>query len=113
MILATIGWNDSSSAALVLGDRIAPVRRLPGRQDASDVLSLIRKPLTQEERKQLSAAAVVDPQVRWLPPILHPPKNLLCVGRNALMSTAAQNTTRGSSDTAEKARCQSGSSRRA
>ena len=55
MILATIGWSDSSSAALVLGDRIAPVRQLPGRQDAGDVLSLIRRPLTQEERKQLSA----------------------------------------------------------
>jgi len=82
MILATIGWNDSSSAALVLGDRIAPVRRLPDRQDADDVLSLIRKPLTPEERKQLSAAAVADPQIRWFPPILHPPKNLLCVGRN-------------------------------
>jgi 2-keto-4-pentenoate hydratase/2-oxohepta-3-ene-1,7-dioic acid hydratase in catechol pathway len=82
MILATIGWNDSSSAALVLGDRIAPVRQLPDRQDASDVLSLIQRPLTPEELKQLSAVAVADPQIRWLPPILHPPKNLLCVGRN-------------------------------
>jgi 2-keto-4-pentenoate hydratase/2-oxohepta-3-ene-1,7-dioic acid hydratase in catechol pathway len=82
MILATISWGDSSSAALVLGDRIAPVRQLRNRNSACDVLSLIRAPLTKEEVHQLSALAAVDAQVRWWPPIPHPPKNVLCVGRN-------------------------------
>jgi hypothetical protein len=29
--LATVAWNGSSSAALVVGDRVAPVRNLQGR----------------------------------------------------------------------------------
>ena len=82
MNLATIAWKESSSAALVLGDRIAAVRQLPGRDDARDVLPLIVRPLTPQELDQLSGMAKADPQVRWLPPILCPPKNVLCVGRN-------------------------------
>ncbi len=49
MRLATVAWNGSSSAALVVGDRVTPVRNLQGRDDALDVTSLIREPLNPDE----------------------------------------------------------------
>lgn len=81
MKLATVPWKDSSSAAVVFGGRVAAVRQLSGRDQASDVLSLIHKPLSQDELRQLSDLASTAPPV-WLPPIIRPPKNLLCVGKN-------------------------------
>jgi len=81
MRLATVPWKDSSSAAVVFGERVAAVRQLSSRDQASDVLSLIHKPLSQDELRQLSDLASTAPPA-WLPPIVRPPKNLLCVGKN-------------------------------
>jgi 2-keto-4-pentenoate hydratase/2-oxohepta-3-ene-1,7-dioic acid hydratase in catechol pathway len=81
MKLATVPWKDSSSAAVVFGERVAAVRQLSGRDQASDVLSLIHKPLSQDELRQLSDLTSPAPSA-WLPPIIRPPKNLLCVGKN-------------------------------
>ncbi len=81
MKLATVPWKDSTSAAVVLGDRVAAVRQLKGREQASDVLSLIHKPLSEDELRQLKDMVSPAPAA-WLPPILRPPKNLLCVGKN-------------------------------
>jgi 2-keto-4-pentenoate hydratase/2-oxohepta-3-ene-1,7-dioic acid hydratase in catechol pathway len=81
MKLATVRWNDSSSAAVVFGDRVAAVRQLSGRDQASDVLSVIHQPLSQDEVRQLADLASIAPST-WLPPIVRPPKNILCVGKN-------------------------------
>jgi len=84
MILATIYWGDSSSAAVVFGDQLAPVRQLRGRNDAYDVMALIERPLSAEEIHYLQhlPSLAIAPQAQWLPPVLHPPKNILCIGRN-------------------------------
>jgi len=81
MKLATVSWKDSTSAAVVLGERVAAVRQLKGREQAADVLSLIHKPLSEDELRQLKDMTSPAPAA-WLPPILLPPKNLLCVGKN-------------------------------
>jgi 2-keto-4-pentenoate hydratase/2-oxohepta-3-ene-1,7-dioic acid hydratase in catechol pathway len=80
--LATVRWTDSTSAALVVGDRVAPVRSLPGREAARDVTALIAVPLTDTEVEQLTGLAGPADDVVWLPPVVTPPKNVLCVGRN-------------------------------
>ncbi len=82
MRLATIAWASGASAALVEGERCAPVRELPDRADAVDVLALIRRPLTDAELGRLRAALVPLAGQRLLAPIQAPPKNLLCVGKN-------------------------------
>ena len=82
MRLATVAWNGSSSAALVVGDRVAPVRNLQGRDDALYVTSLIREPLNPDEIEILAAKLKPLGEQRLLPPILLPPKNLFCVGKN-------------------------------
>jgi len=81
MKLATVPWKDSTSAAVVFEDQVAAVRQLKGREQASDVLSLIHKPLAEDELRQLKDMTSPAPAA-WLPPILRPPKNLLCVGKN-------------------------------
>ncbi len=81
MKLATVPWKDSSSAAVVFGERVAAVRQLSGRDQATDVSSLIHKPLSPDELRQLSGLTSPAPSA-WLPPIIRPPKNLLCVGKN-------------------------------
>jgi 2-keto-4-pentenoate hydratase/2-oxohepta-3-ene-1,7-dioic acid hydratase in catechol pathway len=80
--LATIPWHGETSAALAEGDGFAPVRALAGREDAADVLSLIHRPLSAEEVGELRSQLSAGPDVRLLPPITRPPKNLLCVGKN-------------------------------
>ena len=82
MKLATVAWNGSSSAALVVGDEAAPVRNTKGRDGALDVASLIRDPLGPDEVETLAAKLRPLEGERLLPPILRPPKNLLCVGKN-------------------------------
>jgi 2-keto-4-pentenoate hydratase/2-oxohepta-3-ene-1,7-dioic acid hydratase in catechol pathway len=83
MRLATIPFQQSTSAALVTDGMIAPVRDLPGRDDAVDVRALITRPLTEEERSILAATGSPVDKVRFLPP-LTPPKNVFCVGKNYL-----------------------------
>jgi 2-keto-4-pentenoate hydratase/2-oxohepta-3-ene-1,7-dioic acid hydratase in catechol pathway len=80
--LGTIAWNGSSSAAYVDGARVFPVRTLSGRNDAVDVTALITRPLSNGEVSQLLQTKPVEEPVKWLPPILRPPKNVLCVGKN-------------------------------
>lgn len=82
MRLATLAWNGSSSAALVDDDRAAAVRDLQGREEALDVASLIRRPLSSNEIEILTARLRPLEGEHLLPPIRHPPKNLLCVGKN-------------------------------
>lgn len=82
MRFATIPWQESTSAALVSGDAVAVVRDLPGRDDARDVLALIHRPLTDDERSDLSTCGVPISTATWRSPILRPPKNVLCVGKN-------------------------------
>ncbi|MFI0821754.1 fumarylacetoacetate hydrolase family protein [Streptomyces sp. NPDC021098] len=84
MRLATIRHGDGTSAAVVTGDTVAPVRELPGRDDATDVSALMTRPLTPEETAALRSPGrgrAVDDTV-WLPPLPRPPKNLFCVGKN-------------------------------
>lgn len=81
MRLATVSWNNSSSAAVVFGERVAAVRQLEGRGHAYDVLSIIQEPLTEQELRQLADRTSPAPSA-WLPPIVRPPKNVLCVGKN-------------------------------
>lgn len=83
MKLATIAFGASTSAAVVEGANIAAVRRLPGRDDALDVAAVIGRPLTSVELRLLEQTEPVD-HAQLLAPILHPPKNILCVGRNYL-----------------------------
>ena len=61
---------------------MAPVRNLQGRDDALDVTSLIREPLNPDEIEILAAKLKPLGEQRLLPPILLPPKNLFCVGKN-------------------------------
>lgn len=75
-------WNGSSSAALVVDDQASPVRNLRGRDGALDVASLVREPLGPGEIEILAAKPRPLEGECWLPPILRPPKNLLCVGKN-------------------------------
>lgn len=82
MKLATIAWNGSSTAAYVVGDAAYPVRTLSGRNDAVDVTTLITRPLSAGEIAQLTQTKPIDAPVKWLPPIVRPPKNVLCVGKN-------------------------------
>lgn len=81
MRLATVSWKDSSSAAVVFGNRVAAVRQLEGRDHAYDVLTIIQEPLTEQELRQLADRTAPAP-LAWLPPIIRPPKNVLCVGKN-------------------------------
>jgi 2-keto-4-pentenoate hydratase/2-oxohepta-3-ene-1,7-dioic acid hydratase in catechol pathway len=83
MRLATIAFQQSTSAALVTDGQVAPVRDLPGRDDAVDVRALITRPLTEDERSILAATGSPADKVRFLPP-LTPPKNVFCVGKNYL-----------------------------
>jgi 2-keto-4-pentenoate hydratase/2-oxohepta-3-ene-1,7-dioic acid hydratase in catechol pathway len=80
--LGTIAWNGSSTAAYVVGEQVFPVRTLSGRNDAIDVTALITRPLSNGEVARLAQAKPVEEGVKWLPPILRPPKNVLCVGKN-------------------------------
>jgi 2-keto-4-pentenoate hydratase/2-oxohepta-3-ene-1,7-dioic acid hydratase in catechol pathway len=80
--LATIAWNGSSTAAYLASEQIFPVRTLSGRNDAIDVTALITRPLSNGEVAQLAQTKPIDEPVKWLPPILRPPKNVLCVGKN-------------------------------
>ncbi|WP_165494936.1 fumarylacetoacetate hydrolase family protein [Actinomadura roseirufa] len=82
MRLATIEHRTGTSAALVTDDGVAPVRALPGRDDAADVTALISSPLTSAEVTALAGHRLPAREVTWLPPVLHPPKNVICVGKN-------------------------------
>jgi len=86
MKLAAIAWGGSSSAALLVGEQCAPVRQLPGREDAYDVLPLIERPLSSDEIGELQRLplAPLPGEGGWLPPVLCPPKNIFCIGRNYL-----------------------------
>ncbi len=82
MRLATIRWQDGSSAALVEGGAAAAVRELPGRSEAHDVTALIARPLDDAEVDELRVLLAPLDEAGLLPPVLHPPKNVMCVGRN-------------------------------
>ncbi|MGW1994953.1 fumarylacetoacetate hydrolase family protein [Embleya sp. NPDC001921] len=82
MRLATVSHDGTTSAALVEDDRFAPVRSLPGREDATDVAVLIARPLAPAEAELLRGRLRSLAGTRLLPPILRPPKNVLCVGKN-------------------------------
>jgi 2-keto-4-pentenoate hydratase/2-oxohepta-3-ene-1,7-dioic acid hydratase in catechol pathway len=55
---------------------------LPGRSTRTDGIDVIERPVTADELAALASAPVVPEPDVWLPPIGHPPKNILCVGRN-------------------------------
>jgi hypothetical protein len=98
MRLATIEWDGSTSAALVMNGGLAPVRTLPSREDAEDVRALIARPLEPSERDALAGRMEPLEGPPLLPPILHPPKNVLCVGRKlhgACRGGRARGRTRG------------------
>ena len=83
MRIATIDWSGTTSAAVVFESGLAPVRTLPGRESAVDALSVIGTPLTSEELVALERGESVPRASATLrAPILHPPKNVLCVGKN-------------------------------
>jgi 2-keto-4-pentenoate hydratase/2-oxohepta-3-ene-1,7-dioic acid hydratase in catechol pathway len=80
--LATIRWQEESSAALVEDGAAAAVRELPGRDDARDVAALIGRPLDGAEVDELRVLLAPLDEAALLPPVPHPPKNVMCVGRN-------------------------------
>ncbi|WP_433285635.1 fumarylacetoacetate hydrolase family protein [Pseudonocardia sp. CA-142604] len=83
MRIATIGWSGTTSAAVVFESGLAPVRTLPGRESAVDALSVIGTPLTSDELVALERGESVPRASATLhAPIPHPPKNVLCVGKN-------------------------------
>lgn len=82
MRLATVRYEGSTSAALVVGDQLSEVAALPGREGALDVISLIEEPLSPPELAELTRTLAPLDFTRLLAPILSPPKNVLCVGRN-------------------------------
>lgn len=82
MRLAAVAWRDSSSAAFVRDAQVAPIRALDSRAEAYDVSALIDRPLTDAEIDALDGSFLALEECRLLPPIVHPPKNVLCVGRN-------------------------------
>lgn len=76
-------WAGSTSAAVVHESGAWPIRRLPGRDDATDVAAIIAVPLDSDELSTLSGLPPIDAPV-WLPPVQRPSKNVLCVGKNYL-----------------------------
>lgn len=83
MKIATIDWSDTTSAAVVLENGLAPVRALPGRESAVDALDLIEAPLTADELAALERGdSVPRGAAVFRSPLLRPPKNVLCVGKN-------------------------------
>jgi 2-keto-4-pentenoate hydratase/2-oxohepta-3-ene-1,7-dioic acid hydratase in catechol pathway len=83
MKIATIDWSGTTSAAVVFENGLAPVRALPGRESAVDALSVIGAPLTSDELVALERGESLPSGSATLrAPILHPPKNVLCVGKN-------------------------------
>ncbi len=81
MRLATIPWQNGTTAARVTDRGAEPIRALPDRDDAIDVAALITRPLTDDELTALSVGPAIEAP-SWLPPILHPSKNIVCVGKN-------------------------------
>lgn len=84
MKLATVDIGDGTpSAALLVEDRVFPVRSLTGRGSCRDVAALISTPLTPSECASLVSGRALHPHdVTWFPPVLNPPKNVFCVGKN-------------------------------
>jgi 2-keto-4-pentenoate hydratase/2-oxohepta-3-ene-1,7-dioic acid hydratase in catechol pathway len=83
MRIATIEWRGGTSAAVVMDGAVAAVRALSGRETAHDAMALISAPLTEAELELLArveTAPLADAVLRA--PILNPPKNVLCVGKN-------------------------------
>jgi 2-keto-4-pentenoate hydratase/2-oxohepta-3-ene-1,7-dioic acid hydratase in catechol pathway len=81
--IATIDWSGTTSAAVVFESGLAPVRTLPGRESAVDVLGVIGTPLTSDELVALERGeSVPRASATFRAPILNPPKNVLCVGKN-------------------------------
>jgi len=77
-----VGADAGSTPVLVDEAGCHPLNRLPGRERDADVLDLIRTPLTAAEVSSLTSSEPMAMPAAWLPPILHPPKNVICVGRN-------------------------------
>lgn len=83
MRIATINWADSTSAALVLPHGLAPIRVLSGRDSSIDAISVIQSPLSEAEVAELTQSeALPMDSVVFQSPLLNPPKNVLCVGKN-------------------------------
>lgn len=82
MRLATLGLAESTSAVVILDDeKCGVVRELPGREDDLNVRSLIERPLSATELRQVADRPVPYARHDLLAP-LTPPKNVLCVGKN-------------------------------
>jgi 2-keto-4-pentenoate hydratase/2-oxohepta-3-ene-1,7-dioic acid hydratase in catechol pathway len=65
-----------------LDDGLRDLTALPGRSSTTDGIHVIAQPVTDAELRALGSAPVVPEPDVWLPPIGHPPKNILCVGKN-------------------------------
>lgn len=99
MRIATIDWNGSTSAALVLPTGLLPLRALPSRARAFDALAVIESALTEEELSALSRIDPLDPDsVSLRAPVLVPPKNMLCVGKNYIEHVEEGARAEGSTD---------------
>jgi 2-keto-4-pentenoate hydratase/2-oxohepta-3-ene-1,7-dioic acid hydratase in catechol pathway len=74
---------DGSPRILVLlNGGLHDLTALPGRSTTTDGVDVIARPTSAEELLALASVPVVPEPDVWLPPIAHPPKNILCVGRN-------------------------------
>jgi 2-keto-4-pentenoate hydratase/2-oxohepta-3-ene-1,7-dioic acid hydratase in catechol pathway len=77
------GIVDGGAQILVaLDDGLRNLTALPGRSSTSDGMDVIKRPVTAEELSVLKSVPVVAEPDIWLPPIAHPPKNIVCVGKN-------------------------------
>ena len=80
-----LGRADVDGRTLVLlvdADGCRPVSLLPGREAVVDVADLIQAPLSETDLGRLRQSPPIRCPVTWLPPIAHPPKNVICVGKN-------------------------------
>lgn len=99
MRIATVRWGEESSAAVLVEDGFIPVRSLPGRESAIDAAALITAPLTSSEQEALDRVQRIDERdAVLLPPILNPPKNILCVGKNYIEHVREGARAEGSTD---------------
>lgn len=83
MRLGRVEHGKRTVVVLEEGGQLLCVTDLPGRDGVTDVLDVIRHPLTDEEVGSLRLAQPLPEQdIAWLAPLHKTPKNIFCVGLN-------------------------------
>lgn len=83
MRLARVEHGKRTVVVLEEDGQLLCVTDLPGRDGVTDVLDMIRDPLTEDEVASLRGTQPLpDQDVLWLAPLRKTPKNIFCVGLN-------------------------------